>query len=98
MHNKPSKTHPFKPPSTWRPKTTLSASLENYLETTKCELAYIRLETHKKNMTNPELSAFKNLRNNTEIVIKPYDKGICICIMNRSDFLQVGYKHLESEH
>ena len=39
-----------------------------------------------------------NLRKNPDIVIKPYDKGRDICIMNRSDYLQVGYKHLESEH
>ena len=49
-------------------------------------------------MTNLELPALQNLRKNPEIVIKPYDKGRGICILNRSDYLQVGCKHLESEH
>ena len=98
MHNKPSKKHPFKPPSTWLPTTTPSTTLENYLEATKFELAHIRLRNQKSNMSKQELSAITTLKNNTDLVIKPYDKGRGICIMNRADYLKVGFKHLESEH
>ena len=56
-------------------------------------------DPHGKTQTNWRVqSALKNLRKNPEIMIKPYDKGRGICIMNRSHYLQVGYKHLESEH
>ena len=98
MHRKRTTNHPFKPPSKWHPKTTPSNTLNNYLEATKAELAHIRLRNQKRNMTRLETSALRNLKNNPEIVIKPYDKGRGICILNQSDYLQVGYKHLDSQH
>ena len=68
------------------------------MEATKAKLAHIRLRNQKRNMTRLETTALRNLKNNPEIVIKPYDKGRGICILNQSDYLQVRYKHLESQH
>ena len=99
MHDKPNRTHPFKPSSNWHPNTTPSNTLNNYyLEATKAELAHIRLRNQKRNMTRLETTTLRNLKNNPETVIKPYDKGKGICILNRSDYLHVGFHHLESKH
>ena len=49
-------------------------------------------------MTKQELSALTNLKRNHEIVIKSYDKGRGICIMNLSDYIKVGFKHLKTIH
>ena len=100
MHNKPAKAQHFKPPSKWQPNTTQCTTLENYLEATKYQFAHVRLRNQKTNMTKQDLSAITNLKTNPDIVIKPYDKGSGrgIGIMNRSDYLDVGYRHLESEH
>ena len=98
MHNKTSKTQPFKPPSTWLPKSTLNLTLENYLEATKFELAHIRLRHQKINMTKNQRSALSQLKYNNKIVIKPYDKGRGICIMNLTNYLAVGFRHLSSQH
>ncbi len=96
MHNKPNKAQPFKPPSKWLLITTQTATLENYLEATKYQFTLVGLKNQKPNMT--KLSAILKLKHNPDIVIKPYDRGRGICIFNRTDYLQVGYKHLESEH
>ena len=98
MHNKTSRTQPFQTPSTWSPKSTFNIKLEDYLEATKFELAHIRLKQQTNNMTKKQRSALLQLKNNNQIVIKPYDKGRGICIMNTPDYLAVGFRHLSSQH
>ncbi|XP_038051962.1 uncharacterized protein LOC119724781 [Patiria miniata] len=62
------------------------------------ELAHVRLRKPQTNMSQAELSAIRKLKNNPSVVIKPYDKGRGICIMNREDYLNVGFKHLSAHH
>ena len=68
------------------------------MEATKFELAHIRLRPQRSNMSKQELAAIRKLKNNPNLVVKPYDKGRGICIMNLHDYLHVGYHHLESKH
>ena len=95
MHNKSSKPTPYKPPSTWYPKSTPSTTLENYLEAIEMELAHIRLKHPKSNMTRAEESAIKKLK-------KPRNRHknhtTRVCITNRADYLKFGFRHLASEH
>ena len=98
MHNKTSQSQPFKPPSTWSPESTFNLKLEDYLEATKFELAHIRLKQQTNNMTKKHRSALLQLKKKEKIVIKPYDKGRGICIMNTLDYLAVGFRHLSSQH
>ena len=51
---------------------------------------------HRQNITPNERKAIKELQNNTQIVIKPADKGGSIVIQNRSDYLREGYKQLSN--
>ncbi len=48
--------------------------------------------------TASKISALSQLKNNNKIVNKPYDKGRGICILNLTDYLAVGYRHLSSQH
>jgi len=48
----------------------------------------------KKNLTLEELLAMEDLIKNTNIIIKPADKGSAVVIMNRLDYLREGFKQL----
>ena len=48
----------------------------------------------RKNLTLDERLALKELTKNTNIIIKPADKGSAVVIMNRLDYLKEGYKQL----
>ena len=49
---------------------------------------------HKQNLSAEELGALKELINNTQIIIKPADKGSAVVIMNRADYLTEGFRQL----
>ena len=48
----------------------------------------------KKNLSHKELQAMRDLHNNTDIIIKPTDKGRSIVIMNIIDYIQETQRHL----
>jgi hypothetical protein len=48
----------------------------------------------RKNITKGEGQALNNLMDNDQIVIKMADKGSATVVLNRTDYLREGYKHL----
>ena len=50
-----------------------------------------------RNLTTQEYNAIKSLKNNKQIVIKKADKGSCIVIQNREDYIREGERQL-SDH
>ena len=49
---------------------------------------------HNKNLSKAEYRAIKELSNNTNIIIKPADKGGAVVILDKKDYLAEGYKQL----
>ncbi len=50
------------------------------------------------NITKAERIALTGLKKNQNIVIKQFDKGRGVCVMNRSDYLQEGLRQLSGPH
>ena len=49
----------------------------------------------KRNITPAEVKALKNLQRNTNIIVKRADKGSCVVIENKSDYIKNGLQHLQ---
>ena len=50
--------------------------------------------SRRDNLTREERLALKDLTENTNIIIKPADKGSAVVIMNRIDYLKEGFRQL----
>ena len=51
-------------------------------------------EPKKKNLTKEEYKAIKSLKNNTDIIIKPADKGSAIVILDKQSYINEGQRQL----
>ena len=104
------KTKTFTEPSTWTPadhkigKTTLEIvqkiidSTETTLQNYKTSETSVTLRNTKNNLSTEERKALLGLKNNTEIVIKPADKGSATVVINRSDYVAEAYRQLHNTH
>ena len=88
----------FRLPSTWLPQPTYSNRLEDYLEATLTEIASLPIRNAKSNITKAELNALKAIRNDRSLVVKPFDKGRGIAILNRSDYIAEIERQLQSHY
>lgn len=95
FHNKESEQHPFHVKSHWEPPVQQSVALETYLEEVKAQLAEIELIKPRNNLPFRERKALRELRSNSEIIIKKADKGTTTVIMNKADKLQEGQVQLD---
>lgn len=84
--------------SAWIPQPTYSNRLEDYLEATLTEIANLPIRNAKSNISKGELNALKAIRNDRSLVIKPFDKGRDIAILNRSDYKTEIERQLQSDH
>ena len=57
---------------------------------------YLRLNSHKENLTRAETESLSRLKNNSSIVIKPADKGSATVIMNKSSYMAEAYRQLNN--
>ena len=85
----------FTNPTGWTPPVGKSPTLDTYINVTTTEI----LEHHPAprkcmNLSNTELAALKTLRSNSNLVIKPADKGGAIVLMNKEDYIQEGLRQL----
>ncbi|XP_070550150.1 uncharacterized protein [Ptychodera flava] len=88
MRHRQTKKHQFKHKSTWVPPATDNTNLENYLEATKLALVEIQFHNTKDNMTRAERIAIKTLSKNTNLTLKPFDKGRGTAVMNTIDYIR----------
>jgi hypothetical protein len=99
MHNKTNKHfNKFRLPSNWNPHDSGNHLLEEYLNNTKSEICHLRFKRPNFNISRIERKALNELSNNPTIVIRKYDKGRGISIINKYDYIQEGLKHLHSHH
>ena len=85
----------FTSPTGWTPPVGKSPTLDTYINVTTTEI----LEHHPAprkcmNLSNMELTALKTLPSNSNLVIKPADKGGAIVLMNKEDYIQEGLRQL----
>ena len=96
FHNKESVQHPFHVKSNWEPPIQQSVALETYLEEeVKVQLPEIELIKPRNNLPFKERKALRELRSNSEIIIKKADKGTTTVIMNKADKIQEGQVQLD---
>ena len=56
--------------------------------------SFLPVKPQAYNLTKEELPAKWSLAEDRSIIIKPADKGSCIVVWDREDYLAVGYKQL----
>ena len=78
----------FRKKSTWIPPKG-SASLEVFLGRVEDELFSIQpRQSRNLNLTKEEWSAVKSLKEDKSIVIKPADKGSCVVVWDKQDYIR----------
>ena len=75
FHGQNKEPHPFHVKSNWMPPVQQSIALESYLESVKTQLADMRINKPKNNLSRNEMAALKELKNNSAINLKKADKG-----------------------
>ena len=81
-------------PSTWIPPEPNSTNLKLFLEQTQNPLANPSPHIARPNLTSQQRSTLKKLGSNPDLVIKPFDKEIGICIMDTSLYITKTEEHL----
>lgn len=83
---------PFKKKSTWNPPPA-DTETENYLEHMPSKFNAMEQRPLRPNLNKAERAAMKELTR-AEIIIKKADKGSCLVVENRSDYINDGLSHL----
>ncbi len=83
-------THHFKKASTWTPVSTPCLDLENYLESTRLELAKIDTRNTKSNLTKTERQALKSLKDKKHLIFQKPDKSRGVVVINKNDYIHEG--------
>ena len=85
----------FHLPSKWDPSCEQYPSLQTFCKSVKMQ---IYTHSHPRrgypNISKDERLALKELQNNSEIIIKPADKGGCIVIQNIQDYIREAQRQL----
>ena len=83
--------------SQWKPPTG-HPRVELFLSRLEKELfSFLTGKPQSYNLTKEEWKAMRNLPEDRSIIIKPADKGSCVAIWGREDYLAEGYRQL-SDH
>ena len=75
FHVQDKEPHPFHVKSNWMPPVQQSITPESYLESVKTQLADMRINKPKNNLSCNEMAALKEPKNNSAINLKKADKG-----------------------
>ena len=89
---------PFQPKSNWEPANgILPNSLKQLITADQTCINSIPAHFREKdNLTKLQVAALRSLANNKDIVIKPADKGSCIVLMDRHQYLLEGERQLSN--
>ena len=92
----------FRKKSNWTPPCNRDPALETYIKASKDDIhrALDRSPRNRPhdNLTSQERKALLSLRNRTDIIIKPADKGSATVVMSRRDYVAKVMSHLENEN
>ena len=77
----------FRKKSKFNPKGK-DAAIELYLSRLEEEILSIDTNVSYSNLTRKERKALHSLRNDRSIIIKPADKGSCVVVWDREDYLR----------
>jgi len=86
----------FKKRSNFNPKNR-DPAIEIYLSRLEEEILKINTNIRNHNITREERKAIDSLRNDTSIIIKEADKGSCVVVWDRDDYLKEAGKQLGDE-
>ena len=88
----------FRPPSTWMPPKRRDAALETYINQTRIDverqLERLQDKRCKDNLPSDERLALKHLRQRTDIIIKPADKGSAVVVLSKEDYIKEADRQL----
>lgn len=87
---------PFRKASQWIPPKADSLT-EKYLSDLPSKLEKVPTRPWVPNITKAEWHALRNLSKNTDIVIKKADKGSCLVVQNKEDYVAEGVRHLSNK-
>ena len=86
-HTQPRRKHPFKLPTKFTAPPPDKSNLQEYISDILYDLKTGYTDSTKstsKNLTQEELHSIQTLKNDTELIVKPADKGGAIVIWPRS--------------
>ena len=87
----------FRPKSNWKPPAG-HPCVELFLSKMEHELfSFLPGKPQSYNLTREEWEALKNLKEDRSIIIKPADKGSCVVVWDREDYLAEGYMQLNDK-
>ena len=85
----------FIPKSTWTPDNkNMPAEILETVEKINSDLSNLKVPYHQNNLNDGEIRALKNIRRNSDIIIKPADKGSATVIMDKQNYINEGYRQL----
>ena len=84
---------PFKAKSTWIPPLA-SPGVESYLSNLAADLGKVRLKPHRNNLNKAQRIALSELKS-LNLVIRRADKGSCVVVEDRSQYIEDGEEHLK---
>ena len=91
--------YPFHLASSWEPPTPHSSCIEQYISHLYREISCLRYPFEPAtNISWMELEAIQDLKSNTNIIIKPADKGGNIVILDKTSYLQEAYRQLNDSN
>ena len=75
--------------STWNPPPQ-SSTLEAFIQAVDQDINKFKYDQskHRDNLSPAERKALNTLRNSTELIIKPADKGSGVVVMDKADYVQ----------
>lgn len=74
------------------------AALESFLTAVRGDMMQQKQPNYKKdNLTPPERQSLLKLRNNNDIVIKPADKGSCVVVQDKTDYIAAAQRQLSDD-
>ena len=86
---------PFITPTGWTPPTGKSPTLDTYINITTTAIRHFKpIPPTFSNLPDKERRALQSLRDNSNLIIKPADKGDAVVIMNRQDYINEGLRQL----
>lgn len=84
---------PFRKKSTWMPPPA-HPHIEEYLSTLPARISEIQAKPSSNNLSAAERRTLRALARDQTLVIKNADKGSCIVVENREDYIRDGVTHL----